>query len=197
MSDIVRSSVGVNARAAANSALDLLNQALLYIDDARKRCVESGDIAGLMIGLENISKISLQLATVTNSVKMDLLTNVATWQPVPSGTGWVGPSDTTNDTWDSEGVLDAVISFGFAEAMNLTEGEIDVTTIVGCIRGAVFACAPVTPSMGWRTTELKARGIDPEVYRERTKRTTIKWDEEPPAPLRARLAREFPNQGER
>ncbi len=182
--------IDVNARAAVNSALDLLNSALLYIDDARKRCVESGDVEGLMLGLENVTKFSAQLKVIIDSVRADLFTNVATWMPVPGGDGWVGVDRNRTDTWDSQAVLDELIRVTFTNTLQAHEGEVNVFAIVTDLRDAIFACAPLTASAGWRTKALKERGIDPEMYRERTKRESVKWAPEPPAPIKSRLLRE-------
>jgi hypothetical protein len=192
MTDIERipSALDPNARAAARSALDLLNQALLYIDDARERCVASGDTDGLMLGLENISKFAAQLKVVTDAVRADLATVLPKgWHSVVDGDGWVGVGGGYTDHWNSDRLLSAVVREGYEAAMRMTAGEIDVAVIVEQVRAAVAACAPLTASTSWRVTGLRARSIDPAHFRERTERTTTTWAAEPPAPIRARLAR--------
>ena len=183
----------VNGRAAATSALDLLNQAMLYADDARKRAVATSDIDGLMIGLENLSKIAAQLKVVTDSVKADLAAlGLTGWQPVGDGEGWVGVEPSHRDTWNVEEVLAAVVTASFGRYMEANEGEIGSgLDLLRSVIASLYACAPLTPSNAWRSTELARLGIDADDYRTRVTTEKVAWAAEPPAQKRRRLYEQF------
>ena len=179
----------VNARAAAQSALQALNSALLYIDDARRRSVELNDTAGLSLGLENLTKFLAQFKIILDAVKHDLgemLTDK--WTPIPSGDGWVEKGKDTTDKWDSEAALAEVVRLALDAYLQLHDGEVEsVMDLVEVIKNAVYECAPLTASTSWRTTALRERGINVDAYRVRTERPTVKWAAEPPPTLRTKL----------
>lgn len=181
----------VNARAAANSALGLLNQALLYIDDARQRCIEADDVDGLMLGLENIQKFNAQLKVILSSLESDIerLTPVG-WHAVPDGDGFIEHAKSDPKiTWDSERLLAAVVRKGLDPEGT---GEIpDLPTVVAWrVQDAVFRCAPLTATTGWRVTALREMGLDPDDYRESEERPgKTRWHAAPPPQIAERVIR--------
>lgn len=179
----------VNARAAAQSALQALNGALLYIDDARRRSVELGDTPGLMLGLENLTKFLAQFKIILDAVKHDLgemLTD--SWTPVPHGEGWIERGKDYTDTWDSQAVLAEVVRLALDAYLQLHEGEVEsVMDLVEVIKNAVYECAPLTASTSWRVGPLRERGLDIDAYRVRKERPTVKWAAEPPPNRRTKL----------
>lgn len=187
----IHSKVDPSARAAAASALSALNQALLYIEDARRRAVEAGDTDGLMLGLEQLTKFQSQLATVIGGVKASLTDMVPPgWHPVPHGDGWVSNGKTHKDTWDSPALVRTIAAEAVADYLEFHEGEVEsVMSLADAVRDALLACAPLTASTAWRVTALREREIDPDDFRERTERESLTWAAEPPPNMRAKLAR--------
>ena len=192
MSDIVHIPAEiVNARAAANSALALLNQALLYIDDARQRCLEADDVDGLMLGLENIQKFNAQLKVILSSLESDIerLTPVG-WHAVPDGDGFIERAKSDPKiTWDSRAVLAAVVRHAL-DPDGLGEIPESPLTAALAVRDAVYAAAPLTTSTGWRVTVLRDMGLAPDDYRESEDRPgKTRWHAAPPPQIAERVIR--------
>lgn len=182
----------VNGRAAASSALTLLNQAMLYLDDGRQRAVAAGDVDGLMLGLEFVHKIAEQLKVVTDAIKADIAASgIKGWHPVGEGEGWVGVAPTHRDTWDPEALITELVKVAIEAYLGEHEGEVESPfALVPPVVQAIFACAPLTPSNAWRSTKLAEYGIAADDYRERVSTERVTWAAEPPVQMRARLLRE-------
>ena len=192
MSDIVHIPAEVaNARAAAQSALQLLNQALLYIDDARIRCMEAGDTEGLMLGLENIEKFRAQLNVILDTLRSDIGTTVTVgWHAVPDGDGYVEvPKGEPKHKWHSEELLASVVRVALDPEGT---GEVMGSPIEAAfaVRDAVYAAAPLTASTGWRVTALRKMGLDPDAFRDtEDKPGRPKWHAAPPPQIAERVIR--------
>lgn len=182
----------INGRAAASSALTLLSQAMLYIDDARQRAVAAGDVDGLMLGLEFVHKIAEQLKVVTDAIKADIAASgIKGWHPVGEGEGWVGVAPTHKDTWDPESLIRDLVSTAVGRYLEEAGGEVpNVFALIPPVVQAIFACAPLTPSNAWRSTKLAEYGIAADDYRARTSTERVTWAAEPPVQMRTRLLRE-------
>lgn len=184
--------IDVNARAASESALQLLNQALLYIDDARKRCIETSDVDGLMIGMANLAKFAEQLKVITDTLRTDVADMLPIgWHPVPHDLGWIERKRIEKSyVWDSDVVLRRVVRKAVDPAGT---GEImgNVVDVINRIQEAVLACAPLTASTSWRVTALREYDLDPDMYRETIEKPArATFHAEPPPNLRAKLVRE-------
>lgn len=188
--ELHRSAVNPSARAATQSALQGLNQALLHADDGRRRAVEAGDTDALMQGLETLTQFNQQLKVLVDSVKADLDRALGQgYHKVPDGEGWVEIGFTYDDKWDSRAVLDALVR----KALD-PEGTGEIpdspTEIMARITDAIWECAPMTPNTSWRIKALTARKIDVRVHRTRTKKPTVKWAANPAPQVAERVLRE-------
>jgi hypothetical protein len=202
MSDLVHVPLDpavANARAAGASALDMLNGALLYIDDMRARCVALDDTEGLMVGLSNLVRFSAQLKTVVQAVEGDLADLLPKgWHPVPGDGGYINHGTTTSTTWSAEDALRDVTRRAFVRYLEANDGEItNVADVIASVVNAIYAAAPLAPSNQWRVTALRDQGLEPDEYRQTTERDSVKWHADLPVTMSARQRARLISQKER
>lgn len=161
-------------------ALRELGEQLDAMEDRAIKLHAAGSHQSLLIQLAEIRQVRTRLALTERAVEdlaADLLTDKVTEIP---GLGAVEVrKGATRKAWQSADLLRHVIRHDLTEG---TGGEIpsDPMALVDHVTATVTACLPVTPSVGWRVTALRDRGVDVDEWCETTPgRKTVQFHGEP------------------
>lgn len=156
------------------SMVELLDSAIEEADRRRADLAEQGDLDGLAHGLVQVRELQRKLSMLESQTDGDvsrLNRHAGNRSEVP-GLGTLETNRrSTRTRWDSELLFGRLVATIGALATIDDNGEIvgDTATAdraVALLREHLAPCLPLTASCGWRTTGLKAAGIDPNQYRE-------------------------------
>lgn len=142
--------------------LDQLRAALLALHDALPTLANNPD--ALITGTVNLDTLVSDLRALRWTAK-DML---ATWMTTNGvhrytveGAGTAETRRTIRRTaWDSPAVLEQVVRNAIDPDGTGEIPDVPAMELVATVVKAIAECAPFTPSMGWRTTALRARGVD-------------------------------------
>lgn len=162
------------------SPLTAIRIALAGLEDQARAIAERGDYELLAIGYAELTTLKKDLNTVLG-ILSDLIVDTVPVQVSEKGREYrepftiegVGTFEVVRRgatrKWDSEELLRKIVR---DHIVDRETGEIpDEATLAAIQRvvDAIYAAAPFTASMGWRTTALKELGVDIDDYCE-TKR---------------------------
>ena len=155
---------------------DVIDAAIQQADTQRCDLAEAGDLESLAWGLSQIRDVQRKLGILAGLIDADVsrLNQQEGNRIAIDGLGVLETKRrSTKTTWDSEALYGRLIDAIAANAVLDTEtgqitGDRDTAQrMTMLLREHLTACLPLTASMGWRITGLKAAGIDPDTYRER------------------------------
>ena len=139
------------------------------IREGIEELAEAGDWEALVRGVVPLAAIMKQLRELEAFAKQRTAETMPEKRLTVEGVGTVERrAATQRRKWDSEELLRKIL----VQALVDTEtGEIKADTpmeAADVVMHEVLECLPVTPSVGWRVTALKARGFDADEWCETT-----------------------------
>jgi hypothetical protein len=158
MSDIVRINEFVERSEGG------LRTALLHADTLRQELAERGDWNQLLYAIEGLRTLKADLDILLRSCEDDAARLLPEKKVVVDGIGMVERRTTSSRKWDSEPLLKDLCRMILDPGGT---GEITAASVAQLMK-VLKEVLPMTASLGWRVTALKAIGIDPEQYSETT-----------------------------
>lgn len=140
-------------------AIAAFQNALLLMDDYRKDLAEQGDWEALCYGLTNLIEFKQNLTALVESIQKNIYDVMPGKKAIIEGLGTFEKRRSNSKKWDSERLLNDIVS----DKLNNGTGEITPTDVFNLIE-TLKKVMPITPSMGWRVTELKNENIDTDNY---------------------------------
>lgn len=144
---------------ATRDVIDVFNHVLLQMDDYRKELVELGDWDALIRGLVNLNNFKNNLVALVQSIEGDIYNLLPEKKVSIEGIGTIEKRRTNSKKWDSEGLLNNIVR----SKLDNGTGEITPTDVFNLVE-TLKKVLPITPSLGWRTTELKKENVDIDNY---------------------------------
>lgn len=156
-------------RHESDTALRMLRAAIGHADEARRQLAEAGDWEALAWALSAVRALARDLRTLERATVEDVATTLPEKRVTIDGLGTVERRKASvRRAWQSEDLFRSVLARALVDEDTgeiLAGSTLEVAETIG---SEVLACMPVTPSMGWRLTALRARGMDPEDWCETT-----------------------------
>lgn len=167
MTDLEPIAPPLPARAPVD-VLDRLREAIGRLDDVRRDLADAGDWESLAWGLDGLRQLKADLAIVEKDVEKDVARLMPSRQETVEHLGTlISRPVYSSPRWRSEELLAHLVLRAIFDAET---GELRAATALEGAQLAaseIAACAPVTPSLGWRVTALRERDIDPDEWRHR------------------------------
>lgn len=148
-----------NNNPATTDVIEVFNHVLLQMDDYRTELVELQDWDALTRGLVNLNNFKNNLLALIQSIEADIYNLLPDKKVVIEGVGVVEKRRTNSKKWDSEGLLNNIVR----SKLDNGTGEITPTDVFNLVE-TLKRVLPITPSLGWRSTELKKENIDTDDY---------------------------------
>lgn len=151
------------ATGEGGALLTNFQNALLAIDDYRQSLADNGDWESLCYGLANLVEFKNNLNALVESIQKNIYDTMPDKKAIIEGVGAFEKRRSNTKKWDSERLLNDIIR----ERLDNGTGEItpaDVFDLLDLLKRVM----PLTPSMGWRSTELKKENINTDDYCEVT-----------------------------
>lgn len=156
-------------RHGSDTALRMLRAAIGQADEARRQLAEAGDWEALAWALSAVRALSRDLRTLERATVEDVAGLLPEKRVTIDGLGTVERRKaSTRRAWQSEDLFRRLLAQALVDPETgeiLAGSTLEVAETIG---SEVLACMPVTASMGWRVTALRARGLDPEDWCETT-----------------------------
>jgi hypothetical protein len=133
------------------------------LDGFRSKLAEVGDTPRLAFGLDRVRELRRILGDLERAIEGDVATLMDGKTETVDGLGTLERrKGTDRKAWQSDDLLrrlvrDAVDPEHTGEMPSASE-------VLDAVVSTVTECAPITGSLGWRVTALKARGIDPDEW---------------------------------
>jgi hypothetical protein len=149
-----------------DSLPDVIEQwrtAIDALDWERGELAKAGDTPSLAFGLDRIRELRRQLSDLERAVEADVATLMDGKTETIDGLGTLERRrGTDRKAWQSEELLHRIIR----DAVDPDgSGELPSPgALLAAVQMAITDCVPITGSLGWRVTALKARGIDPDEW---------------------------------
>ena len=140
-------------------AIAAFQNALLLMDDYRQDLAEQGDWESLCYGLTNLIEFKQSLSALVEAIQHNIYELMPDKKTVIEGLGTFEKRRGNSKKWESERLLNDIVS----NKLNNGTGEITPTDVFNLIE-TLKKVMPLTPSMGWRVTELKNENIDTDDY---------------------------------
>lgn len=136
---------------------ETVRQAIAYMPDRIRELEEAGDTRWLASGLADLRTLLADLKVVERDAEDALARVMPTKTEVVDGIGTLERKRAGRwKDWHSDALIEEVVT----SAVDKDTGELSVVAVLDALR----ECVPFTPSLGWRTTALKERGIDPDEF---------------------------------
>lgn len=156
----------MTAETSATIAVRTLHMALDDLDAEAQHAVDLADVEELAALHVDLTRAKRRLAVIAGAVEdalvdvmPDKIVEIPGLPPIELRSG------ARRTRWDTDAIVSALAR----------EAEGDLAALLD----SLMDCAPFTPSMGWRSTRLKAHGIDPdEVSETKPGRKTIQVHED-------------------
>jgi hypothetical protein len=135
------------------------------LESAAQELAWNADTPRLAFGLDRVRELRKALSDLERSIEQIIVDLMDSKTETVDGLGTLERKrGTDRKAWQSEELLirlvrDAVDPEGTGELPDPVE-------VLTSVVQMVTECMPVTPSMGWRVTALRARGIDPDEWAE-------------------------------
>ena len=142
--------------------------AILDADRTRRDLAEAGDWESLAWGLDRLRAIRAAFSDVISACEADVAELMPSKRETIDGLGTIERrKGSDRKKWESADLVkrlvrDALDPEGTGEIPSSVPEAVDAAVTV------LVECAPFIPSMGWRATALRARGIDPDEWCEVT-----------------------------
>lgn len=150
------------ATPATLDAVTQLRAALLAVHDALPALADDPD--ALITGAVNLDALTGDIRALRWTAKDMLakwMTDNGTHRYTVEGVGTAERRRTIKRTgWDSATVLERVVRNAIDPDGTGEIPDIPALELVARVVAAIAECAPFTSSMGWRTTALRAHGVD-------------------------------------
>jgi hypothetical protein len=133
------------------------------LDGQRAELAASGETGMLAFGLDRIRELRRQLGDLERAVEADIAGLMDAKTETIDGLGTLERRrGTDRKAWQSEELLHRIIR----DAVDPDgSGELPSPgALLAAVQMAITDCVPITGSLGWRVTALKARGIDPDEW---------------------------------
>lgn len=134
-----------------------------YLDECRAALAEAGDTPRLAFGLDRVRELRRALADLERDIEGSVAELMDSKTETVDGLGTLERRrGTDRKAWDSVDLLHRIVR----QAVD-PEGTGELRAdpqVLEDILDAIEACVPITGSLGWRVTALKARGFDPDEY---------------------------------
>jgi hypothetical protein len=135
--------------------------AIEALDAQRSELAAAGETGMLAFGLDRIRELRRQLGDLERAVEADVVGLMESKTEVIDGLGTLErKKGTDRKHWQSDDLLRQLVRDAYLDAVDDMEPGDDPSMIVGRVFDTVTACVPITPSLGWRVTALRAHGID-------------------------------------
>lgn len=152
-----------------------IRAAIAAADAEREAMATRGDYAGLARGLAQVRALKRDLGLLESTVVASLADVMPSRQVEVDGLGVVERARSIVRRWPDPAAVLAAVVRSAVDPDGTGEVPTDPVAVIGAITDAVLACAPLTPSTGWRLGALRERGIDPDAYaEERTSRWSVR-----------------------
>lgn len=142
-------------------ALAALRAAIGRLDGERGDLAAAGDVDALAVGLAGLRTLQRDLRALADAVEADVAALMDGPRLVVDGLGVLERHRRAERVrWDGEAILQRLVRLALDPDGT---GELPASPIeaVTAVIGALAECSTITlPSTSWRTTALRARGID-------------------------------------
>ena len=135
------------------------HNALMEMDDYRAELAEAGNWESLCYGLTNLIAFKQNLVALIEAIQVDVYELMPDKKVVIEGLGVFEKRRSNTKKWESERLLNDIVN----SKLNNGTGEITPTDVFELV-DTLKRVMPITPSMGWRVTELKKENIDTDNY---------------------------------
>jgi hypothetical protein len=131
------------------------------LDQYRAELAWNGDTPRLAFGLDRVRDLRRALGDLERAIETDVAELMDGKTETVDGLGTIERrKGTTRKSWQSEDLLRQLVRDAYLDAVDDLEPGDDPSMIVGRVFDTVTDCVPITPSLGWRVTALRSRGID-------------------------------------
>lgn len=163
MTDLVPVSDDLDATPPpAVAFVDQIRHLVMVGDVERRKLAEAGDVEGLAWGLVRLKQVRQLLSDLLTEVEADVFALMPEKKRTVIGVGTLEKrTGSARKKWESTDLVKHLIRLALDPDQT---GEIPSSPVeaVDQVVSVLTECAPFTPSMQWRATALRDRGVDPD-----------------------------------